>query len=108
MVSPSIDRDFLERFEATLDLRRPEQGEVPAEVLGYGEISTVLAIGSEPFAFKRMPMFLDGDEADAYERLHADYVALLEDAIGMRIVPSRTVRLGRHHGKIVIYIVQDR
>jgi hypothetical protein len=41
-----IDLNLLERFEHALDPRFPEGCEIPTRVLGYGEISTVLEIGT--------------------------------------------------------------
>jgi hypothetical protein len=111
MANLTLDTAFLDAFERDLDLRNPENGRVQAKVLGYGEISTVIAIAAPQtahLAFKRMPMFLDAAECDAYEALYKEYVDLLTDHIGVRVVPSRTVRLGRHRGKIVIYIAQER
>ena len=42
MTEISFDSDLLERFEAGLDPAHPERSAIPAVVLGYGEISTVL------------------------------------------------------------------
>lgn len=44
----AIDVRLLEEFERQLDLRFPEKSGIPARVLGYGEISTVLEVGLEP------------------------------------------------------------
>ncbi len=106
-----IDPEFLERLEAGLQLRQPASSAIPVRVLGYGEISTVLAVEAPEaahVALKRMPMFLDDAEVAAYESLYAEYVNLLNGAVGVRVVPSRTVRLGRHRGKVVVYIAQER
>jgi hypothetical protein len=111
MTDLSVDEARLDAFERDLDLRDPEHGAAAAKVLGYGEISTVLAIdapGMTQLALKRMPMFLDEGEASRYEALHAEYLHLLDERVGLRVVPGRTVRLGRHRGKIVMYIVQER
>ena len=64
-----IDLNLLGEFEQGLNVRRPEKSRIPARVLGYGEISTVLEIqaaSAEGLAFKRMPMFRDEHEAEAY------------------------------------------
>ncbi|MFO1392313.1 MAG: DUF6206 family protein [Steroidobacteraceae bacterium] len=111
MTDLGVDAARLDAFERDLDLRDPERGPAATKVLGYGEISTVLAIdapGMAQLAFKRMPMFLDDGEAARYEALHAEYLQLLNERVGLRVVPGRTVRLGRHRGKIVMYIVQER
>jgi hypothetical protein len=108
---PSLAPDFLPAFEQSLDPRRPETSAHPYKVLGYGEISTVLTIdapGAAGLAFKRMPMFLDEKEATAYEALYAEYVDLLENTVGVAMVPSRIYRGGEHLGKTVRYIVQPK
>ena len=51
-----LDLTLLAEFEQGLNVRRPEESRIPARVLGYGEISTVLEIQSAPaegLAFKR-------------------------------------------------------
>ena len=45
MANLHVDRDFLQHFEAGLDLRRPERSAIPARVLGQGRVSTVFALG---------------------------------------------------------------
>ena len=47
MADLPIDIERLERFERGLDPAHPERSALPAVVLGYGEISTVLAIGDD-------------------------------------------------------------
>jgi hypothetical protein len=106
-----IDTTLLEQFERDLDPRNPGNGPVPVRMLGYGEISTVIAIdtpATRHLAFKRMPMFTSDAETATYESLHREYVGLLEERVGLRVVPSRTVCLGRHGGMIVVYIVQQQ
>lgn len=101
----------LERFEATLDPAHPETGEVPARVAGYGEMSTVVAIDAPGLAglvLKRMAIFHDDAEVDAYEELLADYVVELR-AAGLVVPDQSTVRTtsGRT-GLPVLYLAQAR
>ncbi len=53
------DEDLVARFEAGINPFDPERSRIPARVLGYGEISTVLTIneGNPNLVYKRMPMF---------------------------------------------------
>ena len=56
----NINVELLREFERGLDPRFPEKSRIPARVLGYGEISTVLEIGTgseRDLVYKRMPMF---------------------------------------------------
>jgi hypothetical protein len=81
-------------------------------VLGYGEISTVLEIGTgneKCLAYKRMPMFRTEQEADRYEALYREYVQVLQDRVGLRVAPSDTVRLvDEQKSRVVVYVVQER
>lgn len=108
----AIDTELLQRFEAGLDPRRPERSAIPARVLGYGEISTVIAIDhprQEHLAFKRMPMFRDEDEIQQYVGLYEEYVRVLQEEIGVRVAAGEMVRLPpTHAGHRVVYLVQER
>jgi hypothetical protein len=77
------------------------------EVLGYGEISAVLAWASEgrSWACKRLPPFPDPADADRYSALFEEYLATLR-ARGVGVVPSLLQRLARDDGTVVIYCVQ--
>lgn len=107
-----VDLELLQAFEAGLDPRHPERSAIPAKVLGYGEISTTLEIGTESqrqIAYKRLPMFRTMEEAAAYQALHADYVATLRDRIGLRVVPDEAVSfVDQRSGRVVVYIAQQK
>lgn len=77
------------------------------EVLGYGEISTVVVCESADrhWACKRLPPFMSAADADAYEALFEEYLEALE-ARGVRLVPSALQRLGRADGTEILYCVQ--
>ncbi len=108
MTELPIDIDLLERFERGLDPTHPERSAIPATVLGYGEISTVLAIGDSDLACKRMPMFADEAEIAAYAAAFDAYRAKLLEA-GLRLAPSRLVPLQqRSGGRRVVYLVEQR
>ncbi len=101
---------FLVTWEATLDPRHPERATPPARVLGYGEISTVLAIDHPDlrgYALKRMPMFRNEEEVGAYLALHEEYVTTLRD-IGIHVPETRLVTVKRPRGGYAIYILQQR
>lgn len=103
-----IDIDLLERFERGLDPAHPERSAIPATVLGYGEISTVLAIGDGELACKRMPMFADEAEVKAYAAAFDAYRAKLQEA-GLQIAPGVLVPLQQHSGgRRVVYLVERR
>jgi len=103
---------WLKQFEKGLDPRFPERSAIPARVLGYGEISTVLELGTgseRDLAYKRLPMFRTEEEARDYQALYQEYVEVLGDGVGLRLVPSETVRfMDEERDRVVVYIVQQK
>jgi hypothetical protein len=112
MSGPKVNVRLLREFEQGLDPRFPEKSAIPAKVLGYGEISTTLEIGisgEQDVAYKRMPMFRNEQEARDYETLYNEYVQVLQDRIGVQVVPSRIARVVEHDkDRVVVYIVQEK
>lgn len=105
-----INARLLKEFETGLNPRSPEKSHIPARVLDYGEISTVLEIGAESerdLAYKRLPMFRTEEEAESYQTLYNEYVGILQDRIGLQVVPGDTIRLA-DKGRFVVYIVQEK
>ncbi|MCR4407209.1 MAG: DUF6206 family protein [Anaerolineae bacterium] len=110
MPEVKINAQLLREFEKGLNPRFPERSQVPARVLDYGEISTVLEIGVESekgLAYKRLPMFRNEEEARSYQALYDEYVNVLQNRIGLRVVPGDTIRLA-DRGRFVVYIVQEK
>jgi hypothetical protein len=77
------------------------------EVLGYGEITTVVVCtsGSRQYACKRLPTFAAVQPAERYAALFDEYVTTLTTS-GVRVVPSSLQRLARDDGTVVLYCVQ--
>ena len=97
----SAQLDLLQEFEQGLDPQEPERSQIPATVLGYGEISTVFAIdaeGLEGLAFKRMPLFDDAGEIQAYQAAYEEYCRLLQQEAGLRL-PATWVRFPYQPGR---------
>jgi hypothetical protein len=111
MTGPTVDLQLLSRFEAGLDTRRPEQGLVPARVLDYGNLCTVLTVGGKgmpALVYKRLPFFLSDDEASQFEGLHRRYVKLLGERAGVKVAATSTVHLhDASRRRVVVYIVQE-
>jgi hypothetical protein len=112
MPSFNVDLELLRRFEMGLDPRHPERSEIPTRVLGYGEISTVLEIGTPTerhLAYKRMPLFRTEHEADSYQALYREYVHVLQERIGLQIAAGDVVRVvDEQQCRVVVYIVQEK
>ncbi|MBI5080162.1 MAG: hypothetical protein HZB17_02500 [Chloroflexi bacterium] len=101
-----ININLLKQFEHQLDPRFPEKS---VKVLGYGEISTVLEIGDSGLAYKRMPMFNADDEVVAYTRAFDEYVRLLRDKVGIRVITSELATFKRDDTKrIIAYMAQEK
>lgn len=108
MRAVDVNPDLLRRFEQGLDPCHPARSAIPARVLGYGEISTVLEINSVAgYACKRMPMFHNTAELDAYEIVYHDYLDVLQNKIGVAVAPSQLVRVAGN-GRITLYLVQEK
>ena len=77
------------------------------EVLGYGEITTVVACesGGRRYACKRLPPFAAGRDADRYAALFDEYLGTLTKS-GVRLVPSSLQRLDKDDGTVVLCCVQ--
>lgn len=112
MSTLDIDCALLTKFEAGLDPRHLEKGDIPARVIGYGEISTVLEIdtaGTNAPAYKRVPIFRNEHEVDCYETLYREYIHTLCDPIGIQVVPSDMTRIvDERNNRVVVYIVQEK
>ncbi len=111
MSAPTIayDQQFLNQFEEGINPLKPEQSRIPAHILGYGEMSTVLTIsGTDPgLVFKRMPMFYTEAELEAYLSLYENYLLHLTRA-GISVVPSTITSVTPSIGNRVIYIIQEK
>lgn len=112
MQSIQVKKAFLQNFEQGLNPRRPEKSAIPAKVLGYGEMSTVLEIKADEaagLAFKRMPMFRNVEEVTRYEKILDDSLRVLNDEIGVRTPETSATWFEDRSGKLVtIYIAQQK
>jgi hypothetical protein len=104
----SVDRDLLLRFERGLDPKHPEVSPVAATLLGYGEISAIFEIaGAEGAACKRLPLFTERGQAEAYENLYREYCRHLKEA-GLALPEDSTAILETEGRPVGLYIIQRR
>ncbi|NIS81555.1 MAG: hypothetical protein GTO14_15435 [Anaerolineales bacterium] len=112
MTGLGVNLDVLRRFERELDPAHPERSLIPAKVLGYGEISTVFEIGEgeeRRLAYKRLPMFKNLAEVEAYKELYSRYLDILQNRVGLRLVSSEILNFRDDHtGRNIVYIVQEK
>lgn len=98
--------DRIRAFEGQLDPAYPLRSPQPPQIIGYGEISSVLVIPGMPdFACKRMPPFPDSIARRDYMALIDAYCIHLR-AAGVSTVPYRFVEVDNCYGEAVLYIVQ--
>lgn len=112
MCALNVDYELLKKFEAGFDPQHPERGDIPYQVIGYGEISAVLDIaggGSGKLAYKRVPIFQSEQEVVRYEALYEDYLQAMQNQIGIEVVHSELVRVtDDRRNRVVVYIVQEK
>lgn len=106
----TLDAALFRAIESGLNTSHPERSSPPARVLGFGEISAVLAFGSPPEAagwvFKRLPVFVTEDEASAHSRLAERYVDLLVRCVGIDVQETRYCGVPARDGLVVFYAAQ--
>ena len=112
MTAIKMNPDLFLEFENGFQARNPERSTIPAKVLGYGEISTVLEIEKEELhglACKRMPMFLNEGEVENYLKLYREYLEVLQQRVGLNVVHGETVWIRDPDcGRVTAYILQEK
>jgi hypothetical protein len=109
MAVGEVDLDLLREFELGLDPQHPERSQIPARILGYGEISTVFEIqaeGMEGLALKRLPLFYTQEEVERYRAAFDEYLRLLSDEIGLCLPAHDHAVVPGRSGQPVFYIIQ--
>ena len=102
-----VDEKLLHKFEEGLNPQRLEDSSVPADIIGYGEISTIFQIQGYPqTAFKRLPLFSDRASAERYVALFNEYCGLLTRA-GLRLPGQETLIVSIPGRPTVLYIAQE-
>jgi hypothetical protein len=102
----NLDLELLQRFEAGFNPRDIEASAIPAQLLGYGEISAIFKIeGNADVACKCMPLFDSFAAAETYSSLYAEYCGLLERA-GLAALDTGTAIVDIPGRPVVLYIGQ--
>ncbi len=103
-----IDKKQLYRFETGLNPQNLAETSIPADILDYGEISTIFRIRDFPgMAFKRMPLFSDRSSAEEYLEKYREYCRLLKQA-GLKLPGDGTAIVAAPDRPVVLYIVQQK
>jgi len=95
----------LKEFEKTLDTLHPERGEIPIEILGWGEISMVFRLEGDNLAYKRIPIFDNKQQVTRHIWAYNTYNQLLL-RIGLKLPDYDVAWFKDQKGKIQFYCVQ--
>lgn len=105
-----IDAALLCEIERGLNTSQPNRSRFPVRVLGFGEISAVLALDTLPEAkdwvFKRLPVFTTEKEATAHIELTARYVDTITQRIGIDVKDSTYFSVRPRENLVVFYTAQ--
>ncbi|MFQ6613205.1 MAG: DUF6206 family protein [Fidelibacterota bacterium] len=97
---------LLDQFENNLEPSDLKSSPVPAQVLGYGEISTVFQLEEAPdWAAKRMPLFESRQAAEVYQKQYQEYCQVLRE-MGLSLPEDQTLILEPPNRPVVLYILQ--
>lgn len=104
---PGLPPEDLLQLETALQLALETGDESRLDVLGYGEVSTVVAweAGGSRHACKRLPPFRNPRQLDDYARCFDDYLAAL-GARGIRVVDSVLQRVKSPAAGVAAWCVQ--
>ena len=104
----SLTKSELQEFESGLNPAAIEQSIIPAEVIGYGEISTVFEIqGDNQNAYKRLPLFDNRKVAEDYAQIYDSYCKYLKQ-IGLNLPNDKTEIIIHEQRPVVLYIIQKK
>jgi len=104
-----INRNSILKFENTIDTIHPERGNVPINILGYGEISMVFELVNDahPIVYKRLPIFNTVTQVNRHVLAYRIYHQILE-RIGLNVPIYDALWVKSQVQKIVLYCVQAK
>ena len=104
-----VDIGLLETFEDQLDTADPTAGQIPAKILGYGEISAIFLLKAMPeVALKRMPPFSNRAEVDRYIGNVQTYCDVLRQELNINVVENKYFKMENRYQEHILYIAQPR
>lgn len=103
----STTPDILSSFESGLNMKDLSKSTIPAVLIGFGEISTILKIqGLEQWVIKRLPLFPSFTEAKNYQKKYHDYCNLLIEA-GIQLPNHESYVIKKNDKIFCLYILQE-
>jgi hypothetical protein len=103
------------------DFKRLFRESAEVDIVGYGEISTVMRLRKKGWIsedidiinddsrwiWKKMPPFPGKEDVDTYEKLYGEYWNILTERIGIH-VPRQMARHFRHDDYYIVYAGQEK
>jgi len=103
-----IDIELLKKFEQELIPHDLSRSSIPAQIIGFGEISAIFKIGrDDTIIYKRIPIFPDFKTAESYKQMYFEYCSLIKQA-GINLPEDDAVIIQAPGHPVVIYFVQQR
>ena len=105
-----INLDTLKKLERSIDTLNPEGGQVPINILGYGEISLVFELVDDPenLAYKRIPIFDTEKQVKRHIWAYNEYNRILQKDVGLNLPDYDVAWFKDDQGHIQFYCVQEK
>jgi hypothetical protein len=105
-----LDIQLLKQLERYIDTTKPEGGKVPIKILGYGEISLVFEMLTDPenLAYKRIPIFDTEEQVRRHIWAYNEYNRILKEDVGLNLPNYDIAWFYDDDGNIQFYCVQEK
>ncbi|MHA1331415.1 MAG: DUF6206 family protein [Candidatus Hodarchaeales archaeon] len=104
----NINKELIKKFELTINTLDPDEGQIPINILGYGEISLVFELVNDPgIAYKRLPIFETVDQVKRHVKAYKIYIGLLKK-LGIEVPESEAIWVKNLKGTISLYCAQQK
>lgn len=109
-MSLTLNKKLLTEFEYGINTIDPENGSIPIDILGFGEISLVFKLkDEEDVAYKRLPIFDNEEQVKRHIIAYNIYQSeLLEKRIGLKLLPFGSEYVIKPDGTITLFLAQKK
>ncbi len=103
-----LDTNLIRNFEEQLNPQNIASSGIPARLIGFGEISSIIQLTALPdVVLKRMPMFPNEASAHKYLETYREYCRLLKEA-GLNLPDDDAVIIRKTDQLTVLYFAQHK
>lgn len=104
----NLNEKLVADFERNLDPQNIAASKIPARLIGFGEISSIIELEEMPgLVLKRMPMFPNKESAHQYLNNYKEYCQLLTKA-GLQLPEDDAVIVEKSSSLSVLYFAQQK